>query len=390
MALILRAILVAVSSLSVAALSIRGAIVEQYAQTAPSIAARAWADHPASEMWQGLTGIGAAARQRNAPTEAIAQVMAAARKAPLASEPFLVRGVDAQVSGDQRLAGRAFEAAELRDSRSVAARYFLADHYFRTGNARRGLQEIAFLARMVPNGTAGLAPYLAAYAKDSRNHAQLRSLFRSDPALADAALSALAADSRNTRLVLSLADPASGSQPPAWAGRLIATLIDAGNYAAARQVWKRSAHLDRAADATIFDADFKGSNALPPFNWTLTSSALGLSERRPGGALHVIYYGQDDGVLASQLLVLKPGRYRLTAQVSGARPQSLAWFVTCAGASEPLSRLALEPADAARGWALAIPANCPAQKLELVGRSSDMPQQADVSIRALRLEPQGG
>jgi hypothetical protein len=381
---------VAVSLLAVAALAVRSAVVEQYARIAPPIAARAWPDHPAAQMWQGLTGIGTAARERKAPTDSVQLVMRAALKAPLSPEPFLVRGVQAQVAGDPRLAGRAFEAAELRDGRSVAARYFLADHYFRTGNARRGLEEIAFLARMVPNGIAGLAPYLATYAKDARNHPQLRTLFRSDPALADAALSALAADSRNTGLVLSLADPARGGEPAAWAGRLIATLVDAGNYGAAREVWRRSAHLDRSADAPIFDADFKGSNALPPFNWTLTSSTLGLSERRPGGTLHVIYYGQDDGVLASQLLVLKPGRYRLSAQVSGARPQMLAWAVTCVGSTAPLVRLPLDPAAAAKGAVVQVAANCPAQRLELVGQSSDMPQQADVSIRALRLERQNG
>jgi hypothetical protein len=208
--------------------------------------------------------------------------------------------------------------------------------------------------------------------------------------MANAALTVLAADARNAGLVLSLADPAKSPQPGAWPARLIASLIDAGNFTAAHEVWRRAARLTPTLNEPIFDSGFKGSDALPPFNWTLASSTLGLSERRPAGTLHVIYYGQDDGVLAAQLLLLSPGRYRLSAEVSGTRPGALAWIVTCAGASGPLARLPLDPAAAANGVGFIVPVNCRAQKLELAGQSSDMPQQTDVSIRALRLERLSG
>ena len=100
---------------------------------------------------------------------------------PLAPEPFLVRGVQAQLDGDRSLAGQAFRAAELRDGRAIPARYFLADHYFRTGDARAGLREVAALSRLVPNGVASLAPYVAAYSKDPRNWPALQGLVQVGP-----------------------------------------------------------------------------------------------------------------------------------------------------------------------------------------------------------------
>src|SRR4029078_4582807 len=87
----------------------------------------------------------------------------------------------------------------------------------------------------------------------------------------------------------------------------------------------------------IFDAGFSNPAPPPPFNWTLTSSTVGLAERQSGGKLHVIFYGQEDGVLASQLLVLAPGTYRLAMRVTGggAQLRSLRWSLTCAKARAP-------------------------------------------------------
>ena len=50
----------------------------------------------------------------------------------------------------------------------------------------------------------------------------------------------------------------------------------------------------------MYDGGFTDSKSHGPFNWTLTSSTIGLAEREPGGRLHVIYYGQEEGVLASE------------------------------------------------------------------------------------------
>ena len=367
---------------------VRNAAVRQLAETNPQVAARFWPSHPASKLWLGLTQIGLSARHRAPVAEATFDLVRdGARKAPLAPEPFLVRGVQAQLAGDRQGAERAFLAAKLRDGRSIPARYFLAEQYFRTGNAEAGLREISILARMVPNGVASLAPYIAAYAKNPRSQAQLRSLFRSDPTLEQAALSTLASDARNSDLILGLASPSVSA--PQWSGVLVQTLVAAGKYDQAYRVWAQAAHIQPVEDWTLFDAGFAGSDAPPPFNWTLTSSTVGLAERQPGGRLHAIFYGQEDGVLARQLLLLKPGRYRLAMRIAGdpSRAGALSWKLACADSQALLVSLPLsELKKFAAGVPFDVPATCAAQSLELAGHAPDVAQQADVTVSGLSLK----
>jgi len=391
-ALIVRTILVSVTAVLAGSVVVRNAVVAQYAETRPELAARIWPSHPASKLWSGLTQIGLNARERKPVGPVIlGTIRDAAAKSPLAPEPFLVRGVEAQLSGHPSLAREAFLAAKLRDGRSIPARYFLAEQYFRSGDAAHGLREIALLARMVPNGVAGLAPFIATYAKDGRNRPQLLSLFRSDPQLEEAALTTLAADAGNADLVLELAN--SSNRPPLWADRLLGTLVAAGQFEKAHGIWARLAHIAPSSSQLVFDPGFRGSNAPPPFNWTLTSSTVGLAERQPGGRLHVIFYGQEDGVLANQLLVLAPGRYRLAMDLTGdlSHAGSLSWTVTCRveygiGVSLRLSDSKLAP----QGVMFDVPADCPAQQLQLVANAPELPQQADITVSGLNLSRVAG
>jgi hypothetical protein len=367
---------------------VRNAAVAEFAEVLPARAAKVWSGHPQAELTIGLTEIANASRQRQPVAPAtFSRITDAARKMPLAPEPFLVRGVQAQLEGDRALAGKAFRAAELRDGRAIAPRYFLADLYFRAGDARSGLREIAVLSRIVPNGVGSLAPYVAAYSKSPRNWPALRALFRSDPALEDATLSALSADSGNAGLVLTLGNVRNRTPGATWPDRLVASLVTAQQYGKARSLWAQIA--GSGSVSGIFDPAFADTKAPPSFNWVLTSSTVGLAERRNG--LHVIFYGQEDGPLATQLLLLAPGAYRLAMPVTGDKDhaRSLVWSLTCVNSNTPIGRIPLDEA-AARAWAFTVPAGCAAQKLELSGVSSDMPQQVDVTIARLQLEPQRG
>lgn len=373
---------------------VRTAVVARYAATSPTLAARIWPSHPSVELWLGLTEIGSAMNKRQpVPPTVVERIMDAAKKAPLAPQPFLVRGVQAQIAGDEKLAERAFQAARLRDGRSVPARYFLAEHYFRAGDASAGLREIAILARRVPTGVASLAPYVAAFAKDPRQRVRLKALFRSDPQLEDAALQTLAGDPKNADLILSLADLGRfRDRAPPWSVPLLSGLVRDGQYGKAHDVWLRVARIRPAPGTLIFDPAFVDERTPPPFNWDLTSSTIGLAERQSGGRLHVLFYGQEDGPLARQLLLLPPGAYRLSMQVSGdaARAKSLVWSLTCANSNATLMRSPLDAAAAAKGWPFAVPPNCLAQKLELLGVAPDLPEQVDLTIGRLRLTREAG
>ena len=370
-----------------AVMIIRNAAVAALAERSPDAAARVWPTHPTAELSLGMTEIGRAARLRKPVSPTVfAMINDAALKAPLAPEPFLVRGVQAQLAGNAPLAVDAFAAAARRDPRSLPAHYFLADTLFHSGDTARALQEIGVLARLAPGGVASLAPYLAAYAKDPRSWPQLRKLFRSTPDVEDAALTAIAADPANVGTVMALADAQHRGKNAIWLLTLVNSLVAAGEYAKAHEVWASISNGRTAAGALLYDPRFVEPNAPPPFNWVLTSSPVGLPERRPRGGLHVIFYGREDGPLARQLLGLPSGRYRISSSVeaNGGDAQGLTWSVRCDKSDTPLAAVPLGTA-AFRPLSFEVPAGCPAQWIELSGISSDVSHQSDVTINSINL-----
>jgi hypothetical protein len=382
-----RRLIVGLIVLLLAVTVVRNSAVDAFAEFDPARASGIWPDHPASELSLGMTQIARAARVRAAVSrDVLDRIDDAAGKAPLAPEPFLVEGVQRQVAGDADAAARVFQAAEWRDPRSLPAHYFLAEYSLRKRDAQHGLAEVASLANLSPEGVGSAAPYLAAFARDRSNWPRMRALFRANPPIEDAALVELARDGANTPAILALASPRQRKGSSSWLPVLLNSLIAAGDYAQARAIWGSFSGIGTASQPTLFDPDFSRPGPPPPFNWTLTSSTVGLAERQSAGRLHAIYYGQEDGVLAQQLLVLPLGRYRLSMRLQGgaSQPKALSWNLLCNGAPAPAASIRLDVA-ATRGWTFDVPANCPAQWLQLSGVSGDLPQQSEVTINALRL-----
>jgi hypothetical protein len=388
--LIGRPVLVIAVALLVAVQVVRDAGVAALGTLRPAEASRFWAGHPSVEISLGLAEIGKAARQRTVVDQsAFALVDDAAVKSPLAPEPFLVHGVQAQLAGKSDAARNAFLAAQWRDPRSLPAAYFLADSYFRSGRSLQGLEQTAVLARLSPNGTAAVAPFVAAYARDRSNWPQIRALFRSQQTLEDGILTALAQDARNADAILAVADAGHRRPDSVWLRVLLTNVVASGDYGRARAIWSSIGAGHRSA-GLIYDAGFSEPQAPPPFNWSFASASVGLAERQPGAKLHVIFYGNEDGPLASQLLLLSPGTYRLQMQIVGAavHPETLHWSVRCDKSSEAFASVALDQ-PAARNWTFQVPPTCSAQWLELIGRSGDVAQQSDVTISGLSLTPVG-
>lgn len=394
-----RTLLTAVIASLAAFLAVRSAVVTAMAERAPSAAARFWPSHPEVLIGLGMEGIGRAAAQRNPPPlSAIERIETAARSAPLAAEPFLVRGVQAQQGDEGRIAERAFREARTRAPRSPAPRYFLAEHYLTSGREQAGLREIAVLARLLPGGTGNLAPFLATYATSPAAVPHLRGLFRSYPNLEQAVLVELAKDAGNAELILSLATTrrTQDGAVPDWAGRLIQQMVAEGEYGRARRLWSRVSGVAGGADR-LFNPEFRHSRAPPPFNWTLTAGSDGVAEPRRGGGLDILYYGRGNAVLASQLLVLPPGRYRLAMRPSGAagpgESAMLRWVVACL--PENASQLELSLDKRAENGTIAaefeVPhADCAAQRIELRGVAGDMQEQVEAGIAGLSLTRTAG
>lgn len=348
--------------------------------------------HPDAMVNRAMAEIGtAAARGAAVPSSARQAMIEVSRKAPLAPDPFLVEGTIAEISGDSPRAERLFLAARTRNPRSQGARYFLADRYFKTNRILPGLIEMGALARLSQKASQPLIPALAAYARSPGAIAELRRFFKLSPAVRDSTLTLLAEDAANAPLVLALApEPRPGAPKADWQGRMIHSLVAAGDYAGADALWSRISGV--ANRGLLFNPQFRESSAPPPFNWQFSSGASGVAEPSGSGGLDVIYYGRDEVALASQLLRLTPGRYRLAMRVEGPSLGSdLAWGIACVPGNGALLRLPINTTDkGAVAGAFAVPAaSCPAQALELRGRPGDSSETAQLTIFDLKLDRLG-
>ncbi|MCL6697361.1 hypothetical protein LZ496_00955 [Sphingomonas sp. NSE70-1] len=376
-------------ALSLAILIVLVALSQSYSGGNAAKLSRFWPGHPDAVLQSGLAEIGAkAAAAEPIDPALIDHLLDASAKAPLAPEPFLVRGVEAQLAGDEQLALRAFIAARERSPRTIAARYFLADHYLKAGQTGQGLAEISTLARLVPQSIPDMAPFLAAFARSPGAAPQVRQVLRTHPQLEPVLLDALSTDPENVDLILGLWNGQGGEQDAIWQRRLLNHLVDAGRFQMARETWARFAGVV-AEPSRLFDPEF-GKPAPPPFGWSLASGPAGVAESEGDGRLHALFYGRDDAVLATQLLVLEPGRYRLSMKAEATAPSSssLEWTVKCLPSLDPVAVIPLIRSGSI-SQSFSVPTTgCPAQRLELNGTAQQMPQQADVTISQFNLQPE--
>ncbi|MDQ3139625.1 MAG: hypothetical protein M3Q15_02740, partial [Pseudomonadota bacterium] len=292
-----------------------------------------------------------------------------------------------------------FAESRRRDPRSAAPRYFLAQRYLTTGRTAEGLAEVSALARLVPRGGKLIVAGLVQVARAAGASPELVAMLRANPNLADVVLTALAKDVVNADLVMRIAaqmpNASAGRRTPPWQGRLLDALIKRGEYRRARALWNRIAGVSPTSAPGLFNREFAELTAPPPFNWKLGKGSFGVVESAPGRKLQVIYYGRENAELASQLLLLDPGRYRLslTAAGDGAARSGVAWSLTCAAAKTPFASLPLSGATIG-GRALAtdfsVPANgCEAQWLRLTGSAAEFADSEQVTISNLDIAKVG-
>jgi hypothetical protein len=368
---------------------VRIAFVAAYAETDVERASSLWPGHPSVLSARAIVAVGEAAANHQ-PIDAPIRTLTAdiARADPLAPEPFLIAGAEAQRSGDAPKAKMHLLKARQRDPRAPAPHFLLAQQYISEGRTREGLGEAAVLGRLVPGSLEPLSQAFARYIEAAGVPAGLEDVLRSNPDLSLRILNQLAANPRNASVLLRMAamSPRSSGPAPGWQTRLIDELVNAGQYARARAVWAQLGGHRLDPSETVHDARFEGSNAPAPFNWTFATTGA-VIERQPG-SLHILYFGRDDAVLASQLLVLRPGSYRIRMAVSGqvADPRSFTWTITCLPGNNLLADRPTQPGHS--DFEFEVPATgCGAQRLQLVAAADDSGRSSDFVISDFGLTP---
>ena len=366
----------------------RLSVASAFAETNPALAERFAPRLPEALASSAMAEVGQAAAKGQLPPEsAIRRLRHLARSAPLSPEPLLVQAAIAHREGDIARAERLLIEARDFSPRSAAARFLLADVWLSQGRIKEGLGEMAALSRLIPASSAQLAPALAQYADTPGAGSELKRMVAASPRLKQPLLAALATDPDNLGLILEIDDGGltRAGKPPPWQAIVLNRLIARGDYDRAYNVWKHLAGYT-GSRPLLFNGDFKDLSAPAPFNWDLRSSKAGFAETS-NGRLRVLHYGRDDAPLASQLLLLPPGRYRFGVGVSGSvAGGALNWRLRCLPRASRLMQLSLAGTGPAQAG-FEVPADgCPAQQLELRGLPLDMPGESDAMIGPVVLQ----
>lgn len=392
--MLLRGVLVGLFIILAATQVVRTAAVAAFAEDRTSRVAAVWPSHPDVLRSVAMAEVGAAAgRGQEPPGDALRRLRQLAYSEPLATEPYLVHGAIAQRRGDFARAQALLLKARARDPRSEAARFLLADLYLRSGRIVPGLAEMSVLGRMIPGAMDQVAPALAAYAANADAVPHLRSILLAYPELEPALLNELAQNPANAELIIAIAPPdRPGGDPPQWQEKLLNGMVEQGDYERAHGVWARLAGVQPASSRGLFNPGFTDSDAPPPFDWSLASNASGVAEP-DGGGLQVLYFGRDDVALASQLMLLPAGHYRLEMKLSAGTgaDTAIGWRVTCLPRKEVVLDLPLggRPGGIVAGEFDVLP-GCAAQRIELRGEGREFPRSADIRIHGLKLARIGG
>ncbi|MDB5693188.1 MAG: hypothetical protein JWO81_2251 [Alphaproteobacteria bacterium] len=328
------------------------------------------------------------------PDEQRLAALHALKQEPLADEPFLLAAVPALAAGNGAEGERLLLEARRRNPRLRMARLLLLDRYLRTGRIGDAALEMASLDRLIGGAGAVLVPAMAQMVQDPQLGPKMIPIIASERDLQHAVLQSLAASDADAGLILRVAGDSGLRMADAkdWQGPLLSRLVDRGDLLAALHLWRRFAgDRDASDEKGLYDARFDGLRGPPPFNWILASGGAGAAERNRNGGLQVDYYGRQEGDLARQLLMLKPGRYRFSFTAEGgARGEGsrLIWTLGCQRETQLLQLVLKDVASSPKRFAgtFTVPATgCPAQWLTLQGLSGDVASDQSVTIAGLSL-----
>lgn len=388
-------LLAAVGAILLAWLVIRTSVVDALVVRNPFAAAAVAPRHPNVQIAMARAEFAL----RNGRVSEASQSAAeqALGRAPLAAEPFLLAGVAALASGEAARGEALLAESRRRHPRSRIVHLLLLDRDLRANRIEAAVESIATLSRLMPQAGAVLVPELARMVQQPETGASLIRVLGRNQQMKQAVLEQLARDGGDPDLIFRIAGPGRGLQEARWQGILMTRLIEEGDVTGAYAIWRGLVgQIGPTSFRGVYDGQFRGLRGDPPFNWQLMSGAAGVAALTKTSSLQVEYYGRERVDLASQLLMLAPGRYRLQFRAEGDAPgegSKLAWTLACRTsgaqlAAVPLANISSAPRMLSGDFT--VPGSgCSSQWLRLSGAPAEFPTAQSVTISDVRVDRRG-
>ena len=322
-------------------------------------------------------------RQPPALDWAAAQLRRAVREAPIEARAYSDLGVIALLQGDRARADRMFSVARRLSRREAPAEAYGFASALERADYPTAWATLGVLLRLSPGQVRAAIPAVAAQALNQPGAlAPLVALLATNPPWREELTEGLAAKPIGLKAVTELLTGLKSSRHPptdAEAAALAEGEIAAGDYGRAYDDWRALSPWARgAAPSAVYNPRFRSGGGSARFNWTIDSdgaAVVSLAAGAGGVGLRAVPTDINDNTpLVSELLVLPPGRYRLSglAHVRGAvspRSTGFGWSVRCADNGQVIGQTG--PISAGDRWTgfettfTAPGGGCPGQWLDL-------------------------
>jgi hypothetical protein len=361
-------------------------VVAAAAVVSEAVSAALVRSHPqAAAAWEALHGEGAIAAADDTVSQAltgseiergIAQARQAVRGSPASASALRVLGQAYQLQGDDARAHTLIAMAGQRSFRDTPSQLWLFREDLSAGRFNEAFTRADLLLWRNPQLEDYLFPAMVAYLDRPPARTAMLSRLRLGPNWRAGFIARQAQSGEQGGVAPWLLTNLTSSPNPPTEGEIAAVakgFVVKGDWAAARAWWSR---FRRPNDPMLFDGDFEQPVREPPFGWRLQDLDGAVASVEPLDGRHALFAQFPVGRradLADLLVLLEPGRYRLSGRFKVDQLPSGAvfrWTLSCAESESPL--MTWETGQTS-GWRpmdsrFEVPAEgCAAQWLRLVG-----------------------
>jgi hypothetical protein len=329
------------------------------------------------------------------------------QRQPLDPTSLATYGLAEARLGNTPAADRLIEEAGGLGWRNVVVQIWLLRSHLLSGDAIGATQHLDAILRREDPVQLPMLNIVELLAHDPRGAAAIAARLAANPPWRAPFFDFLASDKRpdaeviEGRLFTMLA--ATGGPPQsAELGPYLRRVASEGRYLEARTMWL-SAKRPRPPASLVYNGDLSAPSDGTPFDWSTGESEGWSAEIEPasaarGNALRVSYDGVADAAPLHELVVLKPGAYRLALEALddlGDATRLLSWTVSCVGSGPALAAIH-RPTPTQGSWTTVsavfeVPDNgCPAQWLALSVQPGERPETTVSWYRNIRIDPVSG
>lgn len=315
------------------------------------------------------------------PAVKVAAIRAVSRE-PLDFKAARTLATIAVRQNDVPLARKLFSAVGSHTLREPLTHFWLMGDDYARGRYPSFVREAEIILRQQPEMTPQIFLLFTRLVDRNLAREHLLERLKTNPEWRPGFLDAMGEQSENSAAAYALYRDLARSAVPPKSSELRVWLLHEVGRTDADELVRRWRSLQRPPlaerERLIRNPDFNGSLAPPPFDWAFfvpegSFSEIGPSPTGAGKALYLEMTGRSDQTVATQMLDLAPGRYRLAASIyplSDLGRRDLTARLTCGSGKTfaPLAQTAMvaEPERWSKWrWDVTIPAGCRVQQLQL-------------------------